>query len=321
MSILRINALQVHAVDGEHSVPLLRGVDLEIEAGETVGLAGESGSGKTLTGLSVMGLLPQPAVQLTGGELVFQGQPLTTLPVRARQQLRGASMSMVFQEPMTALNPVQRVGLQLSELYQIHHPELSRALVRQQLLQALSDVGVSDAERRLEAYPHELSGGLRQRMMIAMALALKPALLICDEPTTALDVTIQAQVLDLIRGLTREMGTAVLFITHDLGVLAELADRVAVMYGGVIVEQQPIDALFERPQHPYTEGLMRSIPRFDHAPRLRLDIIPGQVPQANESVLGCRFHPRCARATARCQQESPKMNHGVACHYPGQAVC
>lgn len=321
MSVLRIDALHVHAVDGAHSVPLLRGVDLTIEAGETLGLAGESGSGKTLTGLSIMGLLPQPAVQLTAGELVFQGQSLTAMPLRARQRLRGALMSMIFQEPMTALNPVQRVGPQLAELYHIHRPELSRTQVRRQLLEALRDVGVSDAERRLEAYPHELSGGLRQRMMIAMALALKPALLICDEPTTALDVTIQAQVLDLIRALTREMGTAVLFITHDLGVLAELADRVAVMYGGVIVEQQTVDALFERPLHPYTEGLMRSIPRLDHPARMRLDTIPGQVPLASDSVSGCRFHPRCRRATARCHEESPFMVDGVACHHPGQIRC
>lgn len=315
MSVLEIDALQVEAVDGAKAVPLLRGVTLTLEPGETLGLAGESGSGKTLTGLAVMGLLPQPVVRMTGGELRFQGRSLTALSSRSRQRLRGADMTMIFQEPMTALNPVQRVGPQLAELYHIHRPHLSSEAIYQELVQGLARVGVSEPERRFASYPHELSGGLRQRMMIAMALALKPSLLICDEPTTALDVTIQAQVLDLIRELSREIGTAVLFITHDLGVLAELADRVAVMYAGRIVEQQSVSEIFTSPKHPYTEGLLQSIPRLDYPVQTHLPIIPGQVPQPSEQISGCRFHPRCHRATARCMAEAPQMSEGVACHH------
>lgn len=321
MSVLEIEALSVDAVDGTQAVPLLRGVDLTLSPGETLGLAGESGSGKTLTGLAIMGLLPQPAVRMTQGTLRFQGQSLTTLSPRARQQLRGSAMAMIFQEPMTALNPVQRVGSQLAELYQIHRPNVSSSTIRQELIQGLANVGVSEPERRLTSYPHELSGGLRQRMMIAMALALKPSLLICDEPTTALDVTIQAQVLDLIRTLSREIGTAVLFITHDLGVLAELADRVAVMYAGRIVEEQSVWDIFASPKHPYTQGLLRSIPRLDQSAQTRLAIIPGQVPQPTEPLSGCRFHPRCDQATALCRHTQPRMIDGAACHLFGEQTC
>lgn len=321
MTVLSIESLSVEAHDAGQSVPLLRGVNLTLEAGETLGLAGESGSGKTLTGLAVMGLLPVPAVRQSAGEIVFQGAPLSTRPLHERQRLRGSAMAMVFQEPMTALNPVQRVGRQLAELYRIHQPKLSASACRRRLIAALDAVGVGDVPQRLESYPHELSGGLRQRMMIAMALTLEPALLICDEPTTALDVTIQAQVLDLIRDLSREHGTSVLFITHDLGVLAALADRVAIMYGGQIVETQPVVSLYHRPLHPYTQGLLASIPRLDRTPRSPLTIIPGQVPPADERVLGCRFHPRCDRASKRCREESPMLTNAVACHHPGASTC
>ena len=314
MSLLALDRLSVGFLNGDETTEVISDLSFDIHPGETLGLVGESGCGKSLTATAIMGLLPKPYGQILAGEIHFQGEPLSALSPTARQALRGQAMAMVFQEPMTALNPVQAVGRQLLELYEIHRPNWSNAERRSRILKNLEAVGIQDPEARLNAYPHELSGGMRQRIMIAMALALEPKLLICDEPTTALDVTIQAQVLDLIRNLTTEHGTAVLFITHDLGVIAELADRVAVMYGGQLAELQPVESLFATPLHPYTEGLLASIPRLDGATRTRLTTIEGQVPQAGRFPSGCRFRARCVRATEVCQA-TPSFDGQAACFY------
>lgn len=314
MSLLALDALSVGFRQDQQTTEVIRGLSLSIDEGETLGLVGESGCGKSLTATAIMGLLPKPYGQILSGDIRFQGQSLVAASPDTRQALRGAEMAMVFQEPMTALNPVQPVGRQLLELYEIHRPTWSSAQQRARIVENLVAVGIQDPESRLNAYPHELSGGMRQRIMIALALALEPRLLICDEPTTALDVTIQVQVLDLIRNLSTQHGTAVLFITHDLGVIAELADRVAVMYGGQLAELRSVEALFENPLHPYTQGLLASIPRLDGATRTRLTTIEGQVPQAGQFPSGCRFRSRCAQASEICQAE-PIFDGNVACFY------
>lgn len=314
MSLLSLENVSVGFVQDHHTTEVIRGLSLAIAEGETLGLVGESGCGKSLTATAIMGLLPKPYGQVLAGDIRFQGNSLISASTATREALRGAEMAMVFQEPMTALNPVQPVGRQLLELYEIHRPNWSSLQQRQRILENLVAVGIQDPESRLNAYPHELSGGMRQRIMIAMALSLEPKLLICDEPTTALDVTIQAQVLDLIRNLSKEHGTAVLFITHDLGVIAELADRVAVMYGGQLAELQPVEALFSTPLHPYTQGLLSSIPRLEGITRTRLTTIEGQVPQAGQFPSGCRFRARCPKATEICQAE-PMFDGQVACFY------
>lgn len=315
MSVLAVDQLSVGFVTEQHTLEVISDLSLAIDPGETLGLVGESGCGKSLTAMAIMGLLPKPHGRILTGDIQFLGESLLSTTDAKRRQYRGQDMAMVFQEPMTALNPVQPVGRQLAELYQIHRPQWSPTEIRSRIVSNLKAVGIQDPESRLSAYPHELSGGMRQRIMIAMALSLEPKLLICDEPTTALDVTIQAQVLDLIRTLTRDYGTAVLFITHDLGVIAELADRVCVMYGGQLCEARPVDALFQDPQHPYTQGLLDSVPRLDHTPRTRLQTIDGQVPQAGQFPDGCRFRQRCPRASAACQA-TPPFESGVACFHP-----
>ncbi len=294
-------------------------VSFSLTSGQTLGLVGESGCGKSVTALSLLGLLPRPAGEVVGGRALFQGQDLLTLTAEQRYRIRGNKIAMIFQEPMTALNPVHTVGRQLMEVYRLHRPELGKREQKQAAAEMLRQVGIPEAEARLKAYPHQLSGGMRQRVMIAMALACEPDLLICDEPTTALDVTIQAQILHLIRELQQRTGMAVLFITHDLGVVAQICDQVLVMYAGRSAEQADVFTLFERPVHPYTKGLLSAIPRLDQPGKTELATIRGQVPSLEEQQEGCRFANRCPYMTERCQRQ-PAMErveeaHHVWCHH------
>jgi oligopeptide/dipeptide ABC transporter ATP-binding protein len=300
------------------------GVSFSIHRGEVLGIVGESGCGKSVTSLSVMGLVPRPGV-IESGRVRFEGDDLLNMSRRELEALRGAKVSMIFQQPQSSLNPVQRAGDQIAEVYRIHRGTSKKA-ARKLAIEALAAVGIPDPESRARAYPHELSGGMAQRVMIAMALALEPALLIADEPTTALDVTIQAQILDLMRGLQRDFGTAVMLITHDLGVIAEMADRVAVMYAGQIVEETDVDQLFANPQHPYTQGLIGSIPVLGRT-QDELTTIPGTVPALIDLQPGCRFAGRCsARVEANldiCTEVDPILatsspGHDVRCwlHQP-----
>lgn len=294
-------------------------VSFTLFAGQTLGLVGESGCGKSVTALSLLGLLPKPAGRVVSGRAQFQQQDLLNMSAQQRYKIRGNKIAMIFQEPMTALNPVHTVGRQLMEVYQLHRPELNKKAQQQAAIEMLQQVGIPETKARLNAYPHQLSGGMRQRVMIAMALACEPDLLICDEPTTALDVTIQAQILHLIQELQQKNGMAVLFITHDLGVVAQICDQVLVMYAGRSVEQAPVLSLFEQPAHPYTQGLLSSIPRLDQVSKTILATIPGQVPALEDQVDGCRFTNRCAYQTSVCQQQ-PKVEevaaeHAVWCHH------
>jgi peptide/nickel transport system ATP-binding protein len=280
------------------------GVDFALAAGETLCIVGESGCGKSVTALSVMGLVPSPPATVTG-RIRFEGRDLLGLPRRALADLRGDRLAMIFQEPMTSLNPAFTVGAQLAEVL-VRHRGASPAAAREVAIEMLRRVRIPAPEKRVDEHPHRMSGGMRQRVMIAMALLCEPALLIADEPTTALDVTIQAQVLQLMRGLREETGTSIVLITHDLGVVAEMADRVVVMYAGQVVEQAPVAALFAMPQHPYTVGLMGAIPSID-APRARLAAIDGMVPAATAMPAGCRFAARCPFADAHCAAEAPPL--------------
>jgi len=284
-----------HAVDG---------LDLTIQRGQTLGLVGESGCGKTVTALSVMGLLPRASAEVSG-RIRFDGAELLALSDRAMRNLRGDRLAMIFQEPMTSLNPSYSIGEQIAESL-VCHRGLSRGEARARTIELLRLVKIPSPEQRVDDYPHRLSGGMRQRAMIALALACDPELLIADEPTTALDVTIQAQILELMRDLKDSTGIAIILITHDLGVVAEICDHVAVMYAGEIVEYAPVDALFAAPQHPYTIGLLGSIPRLD-AKTEELAAIEGMVPSLTELPAGCRFAPRCPFARERCRQASPPL--------------
>ena len=292
------------------------GVSFTVERGETVGVVGESGCGKSVTSLSILRLVPSPPGRIAQGRILFEGQDLLTLSEREMRAIRGRDIAMIFQEPMTSLNPVFTCGDQILEALR-RHQKVSAAEARNQALELLRLVGIPLPEQRLGAYPHQLSGGMRQRIMIAMALCCHPRLLIADEPTTALDVTIQAQILDLLRHLKKQLSMAVLLITHDLGVVAETAERVVVMYAGKVVEEAPVRTLFHTPRHPYTEGLLRSIPRLDER-RESLPVIDGMVPNLLDLPSGCRFHPRCPRAERRCREEAPALRsfgegHRVAC--------
>ncbi|HKU97197.1 MAG TPA: ABC transporter ATP-binding protein [Vineibacter sp.] len=321
--LLRVDKLRVRFDTPEGVVHAVDDVSFQVGAGETLAIVGESGCGKSVTALSILRLLPSPPARLAGGSIRFQDQELTTLSASAMRRIRGDRIGMVFQEPMTSLNPVLTIGRQLTEGLLRHRP-LSRAAARSHVTALLERVQIPDPARRLEQYPHELSGGMRQRVMIAIAMACKPSLLIADEPTTALDVTIQAQVLDLIGELRDEMGTAVVLVTHDLGVVGDVADRVIVMYAGRVVEDAAVDDLFDHPLHPYTQGLFAARPHLVPAAagqRARLAEIPGIVPSLRSGITGCAFAPRCAAATARCRTEAPVLRphgtsgHSVACHH------
>jgi oligopeptide/dipeptide ABC transporter ATP-binding protein len=288
-----------------------------VPRGRTIGLVGESGCGKSVTALSLLRLLPQPAGRILDGQVLFEGRDLVKLPLAEMHKIRGARIGMIFQEPMAALNPVQTIGRQLTEVYRLHL-DISAAEALRRAVEMLGKVGIPSPEIRVREYPHQLSGGMRQRVGIAMALACGPQLLIADEPTTALDVTIQAQILALIEHLQKEMGLAVILITHDLGVIAETCEEVIVMYAGRIAEQAPVEALFTRPRHPYTRGLLASIPRLATPRKTRLTTIEGVVPNLRDLPAGCRFQNRCPYAEPRCAAAAPPLEttengHQVAC--------
>ena len=308
--LLDVRDLKTHFRTDDGIVRAVDGVSFHVEKGQTMAIVGESGCGKSVTALSIMGLVPAPG--RVSGEIRFDGVDLAALPPGEMRELRGDRLSMIFQEPMTSLNPAFTVGEQIAEGI-LRHRATSRAAARERTIEMLRRVHIPSPERRFDDYPHRLSGGMRQRVMIAMALACEPKLLIADEPTTALDVTIQAQILDLMRTLREETGAAIILITHDLGIVAELADDVAVMYSGHIVERASVRTLFAQPQHPYTVGLLGSIPRLD-LEQQRLPAIEGSVPDPLRRVAGCRFHPRCPFVIDRCRQEDPPLMAMNAAH-------
>jgi len=320
VSLLSIEDLQTEfSFDGKAFLAV-DGVSLEVKAGQTVGVVGESGCGKSVTALSTMGLVQSPG-KVVGGRILFRGEDLLQKNEAGLRKIRGNQIAMIFQEPMTSLNPVFTVGDQIGEAIRLHQGK-SRAEARQRAIELLQLVGIPAPEERVDRYPHELSGGMRQRVMIAMALACDPELLIADEPTTALDVTIQAQILDLLRRLQKERGLAVLLITHDLGVVAETCEQVVVMYAGKVVERAPTADLFAAPRHPYTSGLLQSLPaNARRAGRPRLQAIRGVVPPIDQMPKGCRFRTRCDRAQALCETTEPALvsageGREVACHFP-----
>lgn len=302
--LLELRQLSVSFATDDGIVQAVDGIDLALQRGRTLGLVGESGCGKSVTSLAVMGLLP-PENSKVSGEVHFEGRDLLRIPVHELRDLRGARLAMIFQEPMTSLNPSYTIGNQIVEAIQ-RHQGLDAAAAKARAIEMLKLVRISSPEKRFDDYPHKLSGGMRQRAMIAMALACGPQLLIADEPTTALDVTIQAQILDLMRGLRRDTGTAIILITHDLGVVAEMADDVAVMYAGQIVERASVASLFAWPEHPYTVGLLGSIPRLDEK-RERLPSIEGRVPDMTQPPDGCRFAARCPFVETACRAEPPAL--------------
>ena len=310
--LLEVRGLHTHFTTDDGEFPAVDGVSFRVEAGRTLAIVGESGCGKSVTALSIMGLVPSPPGQVRAGSIRFEGKELVGAPARAMQDLRGNGMAMIFQEPMSSLNPAFTIGEQIVEGL-LRHRAIGRAEATERALAMLHKVRIPAPEQRFHEHPHKLSGGMRQRAMIAMALACDPRLLIADEPTTALDVTIQAQILDLMRTLQRETGTAIVLITHDLGVVAEVADEVVVMYAGRIVEQAAVRTLFEAPQHPYTIGLLGSIPRLD-ADRARLASIDGQVPSPLRRPAGCSFAERCPFADARCRSAAPELREVGAGH-------
>jgi oligopeptide/dipeptide ABC transporter ATP-binding protein len=318
--ILEVDNLRTHFFTADGVVPAVNGVSYHVEAGETLGVVGESGCGKSVTALSILRLVASPPGRIVGGAIRFQGTDLLKLTEREMERIRGNQISMIFQEPMTSLNPLQTAGHQISEAIALHQG-LSHREAMKQAIEMLRRVHIPEPERRARAYPHHLSGGMRQRVMIAMALSCNPQVLIADEPTTALDVTIQAQILDLMRELRATFGTAMILITHDMGVVAENADRVVVMYAGRKVEEARVDDLFGRPAHPYTRGLLDSIPYYDStspAKSKRLNEIKGMVPAMAHLPKGCAFAPRCGLASDRCRDASPPLTsmgdgHIVAC--------
>jgi peptide/nickel transport system ATP-binding protein len=315
--LLTIEDLQTHFFTRDGVVRAVDGVSYAVEAGETLAVVGESGCGKSVTALSILRLVPSPPGRIVGGAIRFEGVDLLQIGEGEMRRIRGNEISMIFQEPMTSLNPVLTVSRQITETLILHQGLTARAAAAR-AIEMLRLVRIPEPERRARQYPHELSGGMRQRVMIAMALACHPKLLIADEPTTALDVTIQAQILDLMRELKSEIGAAIILITHDLGVVAEMAQRVVVMYAGRKVEEAPVGDLFRRPQHPYTLGLLASVPRLGatlgRAEPPRLAEIPGTVPSLRDPIVGCAFAPRCAYATERCSREAPPLEAKTAAH-------
>jgi len=318
LPLLEMRDLQTSFMLGRHSVVAVDGVGFTVDAGETLAIVGESGSGKSVTALSIMRLLPARVGQITGGSIRLGKRELTAMPEEEMRGIRGKEIGMIFQEPMTSLNPVHTVGAQIAEVL-IEHEALSGPEARARAIEMLGTVGISEPARRVDNHPHELSGGMRQRAMIAMALACRPSLLIADEPTTALDVTIQAQILDLMEDLQAQLGMAIIFITHDLGIVAQMARRVVVMYAGQVVESAPVAEIFSRPRMPYTAGLMASIPRMGKSePGQRLRTIPGHVPSISERPPGCRFSTRCKHAQPECRVTPPPLEkiadgHEVRC--------
>ena len=304
--LLRVDNLSVAFATEAGRAEVLDGVSFSIGAGETLGIVGESGCGKSVTSLAIMRLLPQPSGQITGGDICLDGDSLVNRPASAMHAIRGPRIGMIFQDAMTALNPVKRIRAQMAESLSLHGQGHSKRDIQARSIALLEDVGIPEPALRLDDYPHQLSGGMRQRVMIAIALAGDPDLLIADEPTTALDVTVQAQILSLIQSIQAKRNMAVIFITHDLGVVAQVCQRVAVMYAGRIVESAPASELFADPKHPYTQGLLHSIPRLDREPLTALPTIEGLVPSALDMPPGCRFAPRCARAVAHCHAQVPR---------------
>ena len=319
--ILSIRDLCVSFRTGEGRAAAVDRVSYDIRSGETLGVVGESGCGKSVTALSILRLIPSPPGEIEAGVIEFDGRDLLGLDERALYEVRGSKIAMIFQEPMTSLNPVLTIGRQLTETL-VYHLGMSAQAARARVIEMLRLVHIPEPDTRLKQYPHELSGGMRQRVMIAMALSCEPRLLIADEPTTALDVTIQAQILDLMEEIKEQLGTAIILITHDLGVVAEMADRVIVMYAGRVVEEAPVTALFDGPKHPYTQGLLGALPRLDRLSAEghegRLTEMPGLVPSIYAKRIGCAFAPRCPLATSRCREAEPALEvitgeHSAAC--------
>ena len=318
-TLLEVDDLSVTLFTEDGALPAIRNLSFSMRKGETLAVVGESGCGKSMTALSVMGLLPQPPAKVVGGAIRLEGTDLTKISRDEMREFRGSKIGMIFQEPMTSLNPVMRAGHQIREGILVHNPKMPKADADARALEMIKLVGIPAPEKVFKSYPHELSGGMRQRVMIAMALACQPSLLICDEPTTALDVTIQAQILQLIDRMREELGTAVMLITHDMGVVSEMSDWVAVMYAGHLVEYTRASELFSAPKHPYSIGLINSIPSLD-SDGSKLYAIPGNVPMLNELPQGCPFHPRCPHARDVCRTKCPHAkpladdaSHTVAC--------
>lgn len=311
-ALLQIQDLHTTFYTKDGPVRAVDGVTIDIEAGESVGIVGESGCGKSMTAMSVMGLIKKPG-KVDGGKIFFDGKELLSMNARDKRKLLGNRISMIFQEPMTSLNPVTTVGKQVREALMVHNRDMSRAQARERVIEAFELVGIPDAQKRYGEYPHQLSGGLRQRVMIAMAMACNPGLLIADEPTTALDVTIEAQILYLMKQLQEEKGTAVMMITHNLGVVAQFCTRLYVMYAGKVMESGTVGEVFKHVCHPYTEGLMRSVP--DMNSKERLYNIRGMVPSMLHLPKGCRFCPRCQYSMARCFEEEPKIYEPTPGHF------
>jgi peptide/nickel transport system ATP-binding protein len=326
MALLEVDNLQTHFRTPDGVNRAVDGISFAVEAGETVAIVGESGCGKSVTANSILRLVPQPPGKI-GGAIRFQGRDLLKLSERAMREVRGNDISMIFQEPMTSLNPVLTIGRQIAEPLRLHQG-LSRESVEQRVVEMLGLVGIAEPRRRAREYPHQLSGGMRQRVMIAIALACRPKLLIADEPTTALDVTIQAQILNLMTDLKRRVGAAIILITHDLGVVAETAERVMVMYAGRKVEEAPVAELFRSPRHPYTRGLLSAVPKLGSslgAAQTRLAEIPGVVPSLKQRISGCIFASRCAFARDLCRRVAPALEekapaHFAACHFAAKAT-
>jgi oligopeptide transport system ATP-binding protein len=318
--ILTIDDLTVEFKTEDGVVKAVTGVSYELFPGEVLGIVGESGSGKSVSMLSVLGLIPQPPGRIASGQAIFKGRDLLTRPKDELRKIRGRDMAMIFQDPMTSLNPVLTVGGQIAEAIRAHNPDVGDDEAEQRVIELLVLVGVPNPEQRYRQYPHEFSGGMRQRGMIAMAIANSPSVLVADEPTTALDVTIQAQIMEVIKAAQRETHAAIILITHDLGLIAELADRVVVMYAGRVVELCDVHSLFDEPRHPYTLGLMNSLARLE-GEQDRLEPIPGQPPSMISPPPGCAFHPRClvSQGRARCRTEIPELRdfgeHLSACHF------
>ncbi|MFC0273814.1 ABC transporter ATP-binding protein [Metabacillus herbersteinensis] len=316
-SILEISDLNVSFISDKKSIPAVDGISFDLKEGEILGIVGESGSGKSVTSLAVMGLIPSPPSKIANGKILFEGNDLTSYSDKQMRQIRGNQISMIFQEPMTSLNPLFTIGNQLIEALRLH-TKISKAEARNRSVDLLKLVGIPRAEGIIGEYPHQLSGGMRQRVMIAMAMACNPRILIADEPTTALDVTIQAQILNLMKDLNHKTNTSIILITHDLGVVAEVCDRVLVMYCGQIVEHGDVRTILKEPKHPYTKGLLKSVPDL-RGKKGRLYSIPGNVPKPGSIEQGCRFAPRCEEMFGKCTEETPdlyemeKHGHQVRC--------